>query len=127
MKLSRPQLTIPNLVNLVGVVVVVYLLVVLVETVKHNYDLNQQVAVLKAQTDVLKAQTQDLSNNIQYYQTDAFRDREARAKLGLQLPGENVVIIPHSSPAPTPAPDATELARHKPSHFTQWLNFLLGR
>lgn len=123
----RPQLTLPNLINAIGAVIVIYLLVVLIQTVKHNYDLNQQVNALRAETDRVKTQNEQLSYDIQYYRTDSFRDREARAKLGLQLPGENVVIIPKTTPAPTVAPSAEELARHKPSYFTQWLNFLLGR
>lgn len=127
MKFTRPQANLPNLINAVGALVVVYLIVVLVQTVKQNYDLNQQVSALQTQTALLKAQKEDLSNSIQYYGTNSFRDREARAKLGLQLPGENVVIIPHATPTPTPAANSQEVRKHQPSHFTQWLSFLLGR
>lgn len=127
MKFTRPQANLANLVNTIGAMIVVYLIVMLVQTVKKNYDLGQQAKVLEAETSLLKAQAEDLTYNIQYYNTDSFRDREARAKLGLQLPGENVVIIPRSSATPSPGNDTSDASRRSPSHFSQWLNFLLGR
>ncbi|HEX3082264.1 MAG TPA: hypothetical protein VHQ86_03350, partial [Candidatus Saccharimonadia bacterium] len=71
-------------------------------------------------------QKDQLSYDIQYFGTDAFRDREARSKLGLQLPGENVVIIPHASTAPAPGASTTKAAPKK-SNLQQWFDFLSGR
>lgn len=127
MKLPRIAPTLPNLLNAIGIVTAVYLLVVLAQTVKRNYDLGREITQLRAETQLLESQKRELANSIQYYGTDSYRERQARANLGLQLPGENVVIIPTPTPVPAPDPNAAKAKQHAPSHFTQWLNFLLGR
>lgn len=114
-----------NVLNLLGALVVLYLVVVLIQTVQRNYQLGRQIEQLSSQISLLQDQKDQLSYSIQYYNTDAFRDREARAKLGLQAPGENVVIIPHTSPAPAPATPAKTTP--KKSNLQQWLDFLGGR
>lgn len=126
MRLPKIKLTGNNLLNAVGAVVIVYLFIVLAQTVQHNYTLGKQVDLLKAQIALLQDQKAQLAYNIQYYGTESFRDREARAKLGLQLPGENVVIIPHTSPSPAPSASAIK-PLPKQSHLQAWFDFLTGR
>jgi cell division protein FtsB len=129
MNLPRPprfEFTLVNFLNLVGVVAIIYLVVILGQTIKRNYDLNTQITDLKAQIALLQDQKDQLSYNIQYYQTESFQEREARAKLGLQMPGEQVVVLPRPSTAPAPSDDATKPTKKK-SNFQQWLDFLGGK
>ncbi len=119
------KLNMVNLLNLVGAVVIIYLLVILGQTIKHNYDLNSQIDSLRGEITRLQDQKDELAYNIQYYKTNSFQEREARAKLGLQLPDENVVILPKPSATPAPAADTTKLHQKK-SNFQQWLDFLSG-
>ncbi len=126
MKLPRIKLNTNNALNFGGAVVIIYLLIVLGQTVKHNYDLGQQVDQLRTQITLLQDQKDQLAYSIAYYNTDSFRDREARSKLGLQLPGENVVIIPRTSPTPS-ATTPTSKTPVKRSNLQQWLTFLGGR
>jgi cell division protein FtsB len=126
MKLPKIKLTGNNTLNFIGAVIVVYLVVVLAQTVQRNYALNKQIDSLKAENALMQTQKDQLAYSIQYYKTDSFRDREARSKLGLQLPGENVVIIPRVSPTPAPAAAQTA-ATAKRSNFQQWLAFLGGK
>ncbi len=127
--MREPQfkISISSIINVVGAAIILYLLVVLTSTIKHNYDLGRQVNDLNAQVTQAQDQKNQLSDAIAYYNTDAFRDREARAKLGLQLPGENVIIIPHPSASPTPALSAPTKTFGTKSNFQQWLDFLTGR
>lgn len=125
MNLPKIKLTGNNALNAVGGIIIIYLLVVLAQTVQRNYRLGQQVDLLSVQISLLQDQKDELAYSIQYYKTDAFRDREARAKLGLQLPGENVVIIPRTSPAPSSASDQSKVVKR--SNLQQWFDFLGGR
>jgi cell division protein FtsB len=127
MKVPRFQITGSSVVNVVGGVVIVSLVISLVQTVMRNYTLGQQINGLKQDIVTLQDQKDALSYNIQYYKTDSYREREARSKLGLQLPGENVVIIPRSSPAATPAPDTANKPAAPRSNVQQWFDFLGGR
>ena len=126
MKLPKIKLTGTNALNFIGTVIALYLVVVLIQTIQRNYTLGKQIDSLNAQIALLQTQKDQLAYSIQYYNTDSFRDREARSKLGLQLPGENVVIIPRPSPTPEPVdPDAE--AASKRSNFSQWMAFLGGK
>lgn len=111
--------------NFIGGIIVLYLGFVLVQTVQRNYRLGQQIDTLQAEIALLQEQKEQVAFNAQYYKTDSFRDREARSKLGLQLPGENAVIIPR--PSATPTPDEAAQPAAQPSNFQQWMNFLGGR
>ena len=121
----KPKLNATTFLNVLGILIAVYLVVVLTQTVKRNYDLNQQLNVLKSQISLLNDQKAELAYNLQYYGTDAFKEREARAKLGLQLPGESVIILPSPSPTPVPATVTTVQVKTK-SNLRQWLDFLTG-
>lgn len=127
MSFSRPKLTSNSALNVVGGIVIIYLLITLLRTVQHNYVLGKQIDDLNAQTALLQDQKSQLAYNIQYYNTDSFRDREARSKLGLQLPGENVVIIPRPSPTPSAAVTQATKSAVKRSNLQQWFDFLGGR
>jgi cell division protein FtsB len=122
----RYRLNGSSIINVLGFVVIVSLLVSLGQTVHRNYQLGRQINDLKGETSLLQEEKDQLSYNIQFYKTDSYRDREARAKLGLQLPGENVIIIPSSAPTPGPAP-VKDQAGTRRSDMQQWFDFLQGR
>jgi cell division protein FtsB len=128
MKLPEFKFTGTNIFNVLGALVILYLFIMLGQTIKNNYGLGQQISQLKSQISLLQEQKKELSYNIAYYNTSAYQDREARAELGLQAPGENVIIIPNDSPAPTTSPTPTgpshKTAKSNPS---QWMNFLSGK
>ena len=121
----RLKLDMTTILNGAGTLIIVYLVVVLAQTVKRNYDLNLQLTTLKSQISLVNDQKAELAYNLQYYATDSFKEREARAKLGLQLPGESVIILPHVSPTPAPAAAVQGGAKAK-SNLRQWLDFLTG-
>jgi len=124
-RIPRFKLTGIRIFNIAGLVVVVYLVVVLAQTIKSNYDLGRQITSMKAQMSLLQDQNNQLSYNIQYFKTNSYLDKEARSQLGLQLPGEHVIIIPGDTASSTPSQIATPGAPAK-SNFQQWLAFLSG-
>lgn len=66
-----------------------------IEAVNRNSNLRQKIRALENDIVIQDEQRQRLHYEVMYYQTDAYRDRQAREKLGLQLPGEGVVILPN--------------------------------
>ena len=111
--------------SLIGCAILVYLSVILVQTIRRNYQLRRQISDLETQIDQLTVQKDELEYQIQYYATDAFKEKEARAKLGLQVPGEGVILLPKNTPVPTPTPNAAKSAKPA-SNFRQWWQFLFG-
>jgi cell division protein FtsB len=120
------RLTRSSLANIAGFVIVVYLAVILGETIAGNYHLQKQIDGLNNQVSTLIIQNQELSYNLQYYQTDTYKEQAARTDLDLQKPGENLIILTH--PSDIAAGKATKQAKAKPvSNLTQWLDFLGGK
>ena len=116
-----------DVINVAGIILAVYLAVVLTQTIYHNYMLSRQIETENGQINLLKAQQDQLRYNISYYKTESFKDREARAKLGLQLPGEGVLILP----SPHTSGDAKAGVTSEPapvkSNIGQWMEFLGGK
>jgi len=96
-------------------VFILYILFLLGRVLWINANLKNSIEKLHQQIAALEQQKKDMSNLILYYQSDAFKELEARKKLGLKKPGEKVVIIP-ASPAggdSTPANFAEEVEKEK--------------
>jgi cell division protein FtsB len=108
---------------ILGVAAALYLGVILAQTVKQNHDLQNNVTKLEDQVSKLVAEQEELKYKVQYYQTESYKEKEARAKLGLQAPGEGVIYLPKAQP--TAAADAAKPAKAK-SNIGQWLEFLFG-
>ena len=75
-------------------VVTLYILFILCQVISANLHLKKQIDSLNAQNSQITAQNQNLQNLIVYYQSDSFKELEAREKLGLKLPDEKVVMVP---------------------------------
>ena len=120
------RLTGSSLANIAGGVVVVYLAVILGQTIADNYHLQKQIDGLNNQISTLNIQNQELAYNLQYYQTDTYKEQAARTALDLQKPGENLIILPH--PSDVAAQSAAKQAKPKAkSNLSQWLDFLAGK
>ena len=105
-------------------IVLAYLLVVLSRVVWQNYQVNQQVALLKQQIETLKQSNDDLKAQIVYYQTDAYREQVARSELGLQKPGEKVLIVPKSGKQDQS--ESSRQAQSPRSNFQSWWDFFFA-
>jgi len=120
------RLTRSSLANIAGAVVVIYLAVILGQTIDSNYHLQKQIDALNTQVSDLSIQNDELNYNLQYYATSSYQEKAARTNLGLQKPGENLIILPN--PSNVAAQKAATAAKPKPkSNFTQWLDFLAGK
>ena len=111
--------------TLVGLgLIAVYIGYYLVLTVKRNYDLQQQISKLQQDISDLQIEKDQLAYKIQYYQTDSYKEKEARSRLGLQAQGEGVIILPHGDDSHTE--EQTKQAKPHRNNFQQWADFLLG-
>lgn len=99
-----------------------YLAVALFGTIRRNYELQQQIAKIEENNKALEQSNLELQYQIAYYQTDLYKDKAARAKLGLQAPGESVLILPKKPEAK----QAEVASKTKRSNFAQWIDFLRG-
>lgn len=115
-----------TLVNSIGAGLALWILISLAQTIANNYKLEKQIDTLRQQISVLQAQKDELKYNIAYYGTDSFKQRQARLRLGLEQPGENVIILPTPNPSTSPVADAAKVKENR-SNLRQWIDFLSGK
>ncbi len=100
----------------------VYLAFALFGTIRRNYELQREISKIEESNKALEQSNLELTYQIAYYQTDLYKDKAARAKLGLQAPGESVIILPKVEDKQV----ATDDKKSKRSNFAQWIDFLRG-
>ena len=76
---------------------VLYTFYMLGRSVWMNWTLQKQIGDIQNQILEIERKNNDLKNLIVYYNSESFREVEARAKLGLKKPGEMVVDVPVKS------------------------------
>ena len=112
---------------------VLYMLAIFTTEAGKNYQLRSKSDELENQIVQMQSQIEELGYRITYYRTDAYQERLAREKLGLQKPGESVVIIKKDTASKTSNSSTSqldlktdqELQDSKP-HLQQWREFLFG-
>lgn len=77
-----------------GLVLVTYTFIVLGKMVWQNYQINQQIKNLEKEVAAIEADNQKLSDLVSFFQTEDFKEKEAREKLGMVKPGEKVLVFP---------------------------------
>ena len=95
----------------------------------RNYELQQQVDQLTAEIEVVEIENQNLTYNIEYYQTDSFLELEAREKFNKARPGEKLVLLPKDFSLPdqeSSTPAETDDQPQYRSNFSAWWEFLFG-
>lgn len=85
-----------NLVRFLLVLVILYILFNLGRSIFQNYQVNEKINRINTDIADLQKQKQALLNQNLYYQTDTFKEIEARKKLGLKREGETMVIVPEN-------------------------------
>lgn len=66
----------------------------------RNREIREQIAALQSQADALETRNLEIADLNTAFRTQSFIEREARLKLGLKKPGENVVIIQSGQTTP---------------------------
>ena len=108
-----------------------------VSMIQTNFDAQKTVDERQRERDVLELEIATLQYQKNYYQSDEYKDLQARAKLGLVSPGEKVLLLPDNSDAvrrqdvadssATDPSQPTETTSASSSNFQQWVDFLLGK
>ena len=73
---------------------VLYLLVIVGKSVWANYNSNKDIDKEGIKLVFMEQEIHDLENQINYYKTASYKEKEAREKLGYKAAGENVIALP---------------------------------
>jgi cell division protein FtsB len=80
-------------IRLAALIAICYLLFVVGKTLYQSYQVHHDLELMAAEIADLKESNKKLEADILYYQSDSYKERIARERLGLQKPGEKVMVI----------------------------------
>lgn len=83
-----------SLTSLLLFAVVIYMMIIVGKTVLANYAANGETDKELAKLAQMEADIAYMQDQNNYYQTQSYKEKEARAKLGYKASGESVLTIP---------------------------------
>lgn len=105
-----------------------YTFFVLGKMVWQNYQVNQQISNLERDISGIEKENQKLSDLIAFFQTETFKEKEAREKLGMVKPGEKVLVFPGDENSENTITDTKGVSEEKNKQeemptYKKWWNF----
>ena len=93
MKLWPQRVLKSKLFLVVCLAVFIFLLISFGREFSRRYYLEQQIKTLENNITELETKNQEFGQLIEYFDTQNFTEEEARLKMGLKRPGEEVLVI----------------------------------
>ena len=110
-----------KLIKVGGIAFLIYIMFLVGKVIYQNIKFNGVEKDLQKEVEVLDAENTNLKNKILYYQTESYKERVMRERLGYQKPGEQVLVIT----TPEEGQKKEDQAKKpKISNFQKWMNFL---
>lgn len=113
------------------IVVVFYLIGILSKSLWDNYQVNQEIKNLRQEVVALEEKNQRLKNLIVYYQTDSYKEKEARRKLLMKKPDEKVLALPesqynHEEAETEDANNQETKPEYDEPNYRLWIKYIFG-
>ena len=111
--------------------IMVYIIFLLIRSAWANYGINQEISSLKNDINALNDQNQKLQDLSGYYQSNSYKERQARLLLNYQKPDEQVIIMPSKKDDQNQQQESNALTIVKPtpvpekSNPQKWLQFFI--
>ena len=118
-----------RLLLVIEIVVVVMFSVALTKEIVRRWEVRQEISRLQGQIDELKTQNSELSGLIDYFQSDYYKEREARLKLGLQKEGESALSLPNMQDSSADTLENTKVATSSGSQSVpqKWWDYFFAK
>ena len=104
---ERPHLPILPILICAAVLIAGFLALSIARNAVRNYQLHDEERALQQELRQLDADREQLSSVRDYLASDEYIEDVARRVLGLVRPGETLVIVSGTDPAPAPTPERT--------------------
>ncbi len=82
-----------RLITVTGLVFVIFIAMGLVRELVNRYMINQEIEKVQSEINTLERKNKELAGLVDYLNTDAFKEIQARQNLGMQKDGETAVSI----------------------------------
>lgn len=100
-------------VTVAGIVLLALVAYPLAQKIEHKRALEREIASLEAEAQRIESANQELEDMLAYLQGDAFAEREARLRLNMKKPGEQVVVVEGQNATVAGVQDSNSIFRIK--------------
>lgn len=111
-------------------VVLLFLLIAIFFPIARQYsqdrEIEKEINDMKQQVAQYQSQSQDFNQMINYLQSDASLEEQARLNLGLKKPGEQVAVISYPEIATAINGTSTNNATGQSSNWRRWIKYFLN-
>lgn len=118
-------LPIRSFVIILVVVLTVLFGIHLSDMVRRAYQLNTEIARIRADTAALQAENQRLRQRLEYLHTDEAIELLARSRLGWRRPGETAIVIVPDGEVQVRAV-TTPVTAQPEENWVRWIKYLTG-
>ena len=124
-RLRHDYLSLNNIVFAAALLITLSWIWSSIDTMQHNYQLQQSVDRKKQQLTLEKLYVDTLALEGKYYTTLEYQELAVRERLGKVMPGERVLIVPSTDEVIDSA-SSTSSQKETTTNFQEWMNFLFG-
>lgn len=82
-----------KVITLIGVIALVLISIPLKRNLEKRFLVNKEIEGLRLEIEALEEENLDLSQMMEYLESDQFQEEQARLNFGLRKEGENVAVI----------------------------------
>ena len=115
-----------SLVGFFMFAITIYLFILVGRSIWQNYNSNKILDVKATANLELEAELAFMQDQINYYQTSSFKEKEAREKLGYKAAGENVMALPLDQLEEGNTEVENGEPKIKTPNYRLWWEFLFG-
>jgi len=109
----------------VALLALIYLIFATAKIIWNNMQFSRQLKEVQVQIEKLETENEKISEQVLYYQSDSFKEKEARIKFGLVKPGEKVLQVPpEKKPIELPKPIES---KPEQSNWQKWLDYFFKK
>lgn len=112
-----------------GTIVLILLVIVLSRKIIVGQKIDDDIKAAEEEISRLENKNKELNDFIEYLNTEAFLEQEARLKFDLQKPGESVLVIPEGVEAEgiNKEDGQKDSKNKKESNFMKWWNYFFNK
>lgn len=93
----------------------------------REYKIRKEIDTLKTEIEAMEKDNYELSQLLEYYQTDEYKEAEARKRLNLKAEGEKVVMIDEKeSNAEEVKKNEEEQKKANMKNYVKWWNYFFA-
>lgn len=93
----------------------------------RRHQIDKEIEAMKKEIIDLEKENNELSSLLEYYNTETFKEKEARKRLGLMKEGEKAVALPPTKENPAEEPKISEDQKNENlSNPQKWWNYIFN-